>query len=329
MQQVHAQEHLSDGPEEHAPILAHAVRPRHLIYWVMNDLVVTVDISGARELVRDLQEFEAEVQEKVGDLASQTHLHIKEQVQQRLNTRRDMYDQALSSVQEVGPGVYVIKLDASAVWIEEGMPQHSMVDDLLRGPNVRTAKDGSRFRVIPFDQSKGGGRTATAGQSMLNTALRQELRKRNIPYKNIERHPDGSPKTGLLHKFNMDQPLRPGGTAGKPGFGKGPEGEVMQGPNAAGGSGGGIPLLQGVRIYQNALFKRAPNGDMVPNTNKQGLQRATRGIMTFRVVSSKHKGLKWNYPGIEGTHLFEEAEQWAGSEWTNHILPDILRRLGS
>lgn len=294
----------------------------------MSNISISLDLSGVEEAVRELQEFQDEVQRKAGDLASQVHLHILESAQQKLNTRREIYVNALSNVQEVGPGVWVITLAKEGVWVEEGMEPHSMVDSLLRN-NAKTAKDGSRYKVIPFDQGKGGA-TTTAGQGMLNVAMRQELKKRNIPYKSIERHPDGQPKTGLLHKLNiLDKPLRPEGTAGKPGFGKGAVGEVMQGPNAQGGSGGGTALLQGVRIYQTALFKKDAQGNSVPDLNKKGQQKATRGIVTFRVVSSKHKGVKWEYPGIEGTHFFEEAETWAGREWEQRILPDILRRMGS
>lgn len=204
---------------------------------------------------------------------------------------------------------------------------HSMVDSLLRN-NAKTAKDGSKYKVIPFDQGKGGA-TTTPGQSLLNQAVRQELQKRNINYKKIERHPDGRPKTGLLHKLDITSaPLRPEGTQGRPGFGKGAVGEVMQGPNAQGGSGGGTPLLQGLRIYQTGVFKRDAQGNQVPVMDKFGRQKVTRGIVTFRVVSSKHKGIKWEHPGLEGTHFFEEAEKWAEDQWTQNILPDILRRIG-
>jgi hypothetical protein len=294
----------------------------------MSNVTVNLDLSGVEEVVRELKEFQVEVQRKVGDLASQTHLHIKEQVQQKLNARRQMYDDALSRVEEVSPGVFVITLDRKAVWIEEGMDPHSMVDDLLRN-GAKIAKDGSRYKVIPFDQGKGGA-SQTVGQNLLNQALRVELKKRNIPYKSIERAPDGTPKSGLLHKFNiLDAPNRPAGTEGRPGFGKGAVGEVLQGPNAQGGSGGGTPLLKGVRIYQSALFKKDAQGNQVPDLDKKGKQKATRSIMTFRVVSSKHKGIKWNHPGIEGTHFFEEAETWAGQQWEQHVLPDIVKKFDS
>ena len=80
---------------------------------------VSLDLSGVEETTRELQGFQEEVQRKASDLAAQTHLHIKEQVQQKLNTRREMYDNALSNVQQVGPGTWVIVLDKSANWIEE------------------------------------------------------------------------------------------------------------------------------------------------------------------------------------------------------------------
>ena len=292
----------------------------------MSDLVLNLDLSGIREAISDLQELEAEAKVKAGDLAAQTHLHIKEEVQRGLHARRDMYDEALGSPEQVADGVFVITLDKRAVWIEEGMDAHSMVDDLLAN-SARTAKDGSRYRVIPFPTS-GGPARATPGGLLLMQALKGEMKKRNISYKKVERHPDGTPKAGLLHKFDVNAPARPAGTEGKPGFGKGPVGDVMQGPNAQGGSGGGTPLLAGVRVYQTPLFKQDAQGNRTPDMDKKGQQRATRGIVTFRVVSSKHRGMKWEHPGTEGKHFFEKAEEWAKHQWDTVILPELLKKFG-
>lgn len=291
------------------------------------NLTVTLDLSGVSEALRELQEFQQAVVQAGEDLADQTHLHIKQQVAEKLNTRREMYEAALSKPTQIRPGHWDITLDRSAIWIEEGMEPHSMVDDLLR-TGARTAKDGSRYKVIPFDQGKGGD-TVGAARRELNLAVRAELKKRNIPYTGIERDAGGKPKEGMLHKFDiLDAPLRPAGTEGKHGWGKGAVGQVMQGPNEFGGSGGGTPLLAGVRIYQTALFKKDDAGNLVPDLDKKGQQRAKRGIVTFRVVSSKHKGTKWNYPGIEGGHFFEDAERWVSHEWENTILPELLKRFG-
>jgi hypothetical protein len=290
----------------------------------MADIWVELSTESLLQSVRnDLDMLERDTHKAVQLLAAQAHAHIKEQVQVKLHARRQMYDEALSSVVEVAPGVWAITLEAKAVWIEEGMPPHSMVDDLLR-KGAKTAKDGSKYKVIPFNQQKAPTKMSP-GDLTLNNALRAELKKRSIPYSKIERGPGGEPKSGLLHKFSMTQPQRPEGTAGKPGWGKGPEGSVMQGPNAQGGSGGGTPLLQGVAIYQTPM----QDAQGKPVMNKKGQQKAIRSVMTFRVVSSKHKGVKWEYPGIEGTHFFEECEMWMQMEWENHILPDLLRKYTS
>ena len=293
------------------------------------DLTLNLDLSGIREVIDDLQRLEAEAKKKVGDLAAQTHLHIKEDIQRDLHSRRDMYDEALNAAHEVSEGVWVITLDKKAVWIEEGMEPHSMVEDLLAN-NARTAKDGSRYRAIPFDVQGKGPARATAGGLMLAQTLKAEMKKRNISYKSVERHPDGSVKTGLLHKFNItDAPTRPGSSAGKPGFGKGPVGSVMQGPNAQGGSGGGTPLLSGVRVFQTAVWKKDAAGNNIPDLDKAGRQKGIRGVMTFRMVSTKHIGLKWNHPGLEGKNFFERAETWAKTQWDTQIVPELLRSIGA
>jgi hypothetical protein len=294
----------------------------------MADIWVELNTAGLVESVKqDIEGLERDTHKAVQLLAAQAHAHIKEQVQVKLHTRREMYEDALSQVEEVAPGIWAITLNAKAVWIEEGMPPHSMVDDLLR-KGAKTAKDGSLYKVIPFSHKKGPTQ-AGPSQQMMTAAVKDELKKRSIPYAKIEREPSGAPKTGLLHKFDMNHgggniptPNRPPGTEGKPGWGKGAVGQPMQGPNQAGGSGGGTPLLQGVRIYQNAITDK----DGKPAMNKQGQQKATRSIMTFRVVSSKHRGLKWNYPGIEGTHFFEECETWVQNVWENDILPELVRK---
>ena len=80
----------------------------------------------------------------------------------------------------------------------------------------------------------------------------------------------------------------------------------MQGPKLTGST----PFLRGVKVFQ-----------------KQQNGKWARGFTTFRVVSSKHKGQLWNYPGIEGVKFFDEAEQWAGREWDTKIIPEILADL--
>ena len=308
----------------------------------MADLSLTLDVSSIIAAADEVGRLDQAVQQAAQKLAGQAHLHIIEEVQTRLHTRRQQYLEALVKPTEVQPGLWVITLNAEAVWIEEGMPQHSMVPDLLRksahgsaksGPKM--AKDGSTYRIIPFERNKGGPASQSEAEQTLTASLKSQLAKLKIPWAKLEHNADGTLKTGLLHSFSGDLPSTPnrpaygtatpnrGGIANKPmndhGFGRGAIGEPMQGP-------GGTPLLQGLRIYQSPVFEKNDKGQDVPKLDKKGKEMGTRSIMTFRIVSSKHEGLKWEFPGIEGTHFFDSAYSWIQQEWDTKLLPDLLRQ---
>jgi len=70
------------------------------------------------------------------------------------------------------------------------------------------------------------------------------------------------------------------------------------------------PALFGLNVYQTLQ----ENG------------KVRRDIVTFRMVSDKHKGNKWIHPGREAEKFFEQALQWADRVWETEVLPDILRR---
>jgi hypothetical protein len=281
------------------------------------DSFLELDASELKKLGADLREIEPRLNDAVSKLAAQTHLHILEQVQQKLHSRRQMYVDALVKPQEVSKGVYVIVLEAEAAWIEDGLPEYFMGDTLLKGPGVKRAADGSMYRVIPFEHSGAPNAKTEAGKSLTDT-LKTEMKKRKIPWSKIETDPSGSPKQGLIHKFDIPgAPTRPSGTAGKPGWGKGPEGAALQGPT-------GTPFLQGVRVYQSPMMQGGK-----PVKDKKGDQKFKKSVMTFRIISSKHKGTgRWQFPGIEGMKFFDDAEQWAGQQWDQHIIPEIAKDLG-
>lgn len=307
----------------------------------MADLSLKLDLGDIVTLKDDVGKLDVAMNQAAQRLAGQAHLHIIEEVQTRLHTRREPYIKALVKPTEVKPGLWVITLNAAATWIEEGLPQHSMVEDLLRKSSAGTAKsgpkmakDGSTYRIIPFERNKGPA-SSTEAEQTLTASLKSQLGKLKVPWAKTEHNPDGTAKSGLLHSFSGDLPAstdRPaygtatpnrGGVANKPmndhGFGRGKVGEEMVGPT-------GIPLLRGLRIYQDPLFEKNDQGQQVPKLDKKGQQMAKRSILTFRIVSSKHEGLKWEYPGIEGTHFFDNAYTWMVQEWETKMLPDILRQ---
>ena len=265
-----------------------------------------IDLAGVLELRDELEpKVEAALKEAGRQLAVQSHAHLVEQVNEKLHSTRQKYIDALS-FQEVDGNTWVINLDRKAMWIEEGMPEHEMIDDLLKSPKAKTAKDGSRYLVVPFQHNAPPTQQTKAATDLTET-LKRELTKRKIPYGKIETDAAGRPKLGLLHSFDIkNKPLK---TAEAPGMGKGPLGAVRQGPT-------GIPFLAGVRIYQKSV--EGPGGK----------SSVKRGIMTFRVVSSKMKGTgRWVHPGLDAKHFFEETEQWALNQWQTLIAPQILERV--
>jgi hypothetical protein len=73
------------------------------------------------------------------------------------------------------------------------------------------------------------------------------------------------------------------------------------------------PLTYGVSVYQTK--------------QKDGSVR--RDVMTFRVITEKHKGEGlWIHPGRQGNKLFEKAFEWAEKEFETSILPAVLEKFG-
>ena len=226
--------------------------------------------------------------------------HAVELAGQRLHSRREMFVQGLS-IQQIDSNTFYIQLDAGVRWIDEGLPAHNAVDDLLR-KGAKTARDGSKYKVIPFQHNKGPARSTPAQMDLTNT-IRAEMKSRKIPWGKIERDGGGAPKIGRLHSFSInDRPIR--NDMGR-GQGAGPVGAVKQGPT-------GIPLLRGVAVYQKK--------------NDKGVVK--RGIMTFRIVSSKHKAQgRWNMPTIPPTNILNDTMTWMENLWEKEISPQLYERV--
>lgn len=274
-------------------------------------LFVNLDLSAIAALGSGLEgATKKALAQFVPLLVAQTRARIVEQTATRLHTRRSMYVEALHHFQE-SPNIWIVQLDAKATWIESGMPAHSMLDDLLKGKNVKRAEDGSTYVVVPFEH-KGGSTQMTPAQMTLTETLKATMKQKKIPYGAIEKDSNGSPKLGLLHRFDiMDKPQKTLGPWGGSSLGHGAVGEVQQGPT-------GIPFLQGVNVYQREV------------TDKTGAKSVKKSIVTFRIASSKHRGQgRWEHPGVDAVNLFPEAAEWAAGQWSKEIVPQILDAIQS
>jgi hypothetical protein len=255
---------------------------------------------------RDRVKIKADVllERAAEDLAAQAHAHIVEQASSKLRSTRSAYLEALS-LEPTGKGAWVITLDKSAAWIEEGMPRHEMIDDLLKNGGRFSPKTGARYRIIPFPiRSK--TQTPAAAQ-IIRQAAQDAIRKAGINMKQVEREVDGRVRQGSLHAIsNINHPLRTGDGAYQ---GHGVHGQARQGM-------GGTPFLKGLRVMQRTVGSAPP---MIQKT-----------AMTFRVVSSLHKGTgRWIHPGIKAAKLIDDGADWASREWENKIRPELLAALGT
>jgi hypothetical protein len=275
---------------------------------------IEIDISEIKDLAKNLEEaMKSSAQEAARDLSAMVHAKAVELAGERLHSRRQMYIDALSVSEE--EGAFILSLDGKAGWIEDGMPRHSMLDDLLASPKAKRAADGSSYVVIPFNHGPGKGETNTPASSMdLVDTVKAELKRRKIPIGKIEKDDQGRPKIGRLHKFSInDAPLK-SGTG--PGQGWGPVGSVKQGPNArqavgGGPGGGGTPFLANVAVYQHAV-------------DGGGVKRS---VMTFRIASSKHESPRWDHPGIESAAIFPSVVEWAQNTIDEEIVPKLMTSL--
>src|SRR5262245_3024606 len=124
------------------------------------------------------EQVEGMRREAAKQLATAIHAKAKEIASQRLNTRRKMFIKNLKLI-AVNEDLSVIRLNAKVRWIDDGQKEHNMLDDLLKSPNADTAKDGSKYIVIPFDKSPGKGSTeATPAQQDLIATIKKEMEKR-------------------------------------------------------------------------------------------------------------------------------------------------------
>lgn len=256
----------------------------------MSDIKLNFNID-ANAIAEQFKAFKLEVEQDlnkaVANLAAITDAKVKEMASQELHTSRKDFMDSLGFA-EVAPGVWVISVDESGLWVEEGIEANKDMKPGLLAKDFKTSKDGHRYKAIPFDYGAPPSQQSASTQQVVSF-LKQNLKKENVPFKKIERDASGSPKVGKLHEFDFGNPR---GTMGGPGKGN-------------------TPILNGVSIYQTVT--------------KSGNVR--RDILTFRTVSSGPGSQgKWHHPGLEAKKFLDRALDWAMKEWEEKILPEVMEK---
>jgi len=274
------------------------------LYFVLN---VTIDLSGLQNLA-DLSEIERIGNKAAADLALLTQAKVQELAGERLHSRLEMFRKGLSLKQE-DSGVWIVHLDDQVVWINDGMPARSMLPDLLNSPHAKTAVDGSRYMVVPFKMTAGksGPTQVIPAQTDLVESVKKQLKEANIPWARIEKDASGMPLLGKLHSLKLSTPLK--NAEPRPGHGRDSQGYGPVGYPRIGMTG--TPFLAGASIFQSL--------------NAQG--KTERGVITFRVASSKQSSPLWDNPGVAPTRILEDAYEWAVREVDQHVMPEIMRQI--
>jgi len=257
----------------------------------MSDLKITVNVEElASQLNQKKEDIISQTRKAVQGLAAAAHAHVLELAGDKLKSLQNKYKDAVD-FEQVDDNLWVVTLDKSAMWIEKGHDAWSMYDKIAKSPKAKTSKEGHKYLTIPFEHSKRPSEQ-TPKAKQLTDEIRSFLKKEKVSYKKIEYNPDGSPKLGLLHKFDPStHPNLP---------------SHMPSDKAK------HPTLQGMAIYQ----RKKENGSI------------QRDVMTFRIISEKSKGDgRWEYQSREGVDIFKETYEWAVKTWDQEILPALVESL--
>ncbi len=213
---------------------------------------------------------------------------------------------------KIAERIWVVEILPEAAWIEEGRPATSMAteDWLLKPGKVKTAKDGSKYRAIPFtnQQFTGKDKPASATSEIARPALaaiaKRAIKEAGVNLKKIERHPNGDPKLGVLHRIPIDTEHH----KGVPGFSSKPR-NAEDSKKTGFKQHEGIPYLSGLAVTQRI--------------NAKG--KVTREAVTWRMVSSKHRlEGRWEYPAVQAFGALPAAVKYAEEEWAKML--EIMER---
>ena len=264
-------------------------------------LFCNIDISELADLMDLGPAIKAASDEAGRDLTEMIKEKAKELAGERLHSRRKMFVEGLSIKQD--GDVWIVSLSGKVRWIDDGLPEFSMLEALLASPKAKRSKiDGSKYVVVPFDHSPNQAEVEPVQKDVINV-IKGEMKRRGIPFSKIETDASGAAKIGKLHSFDIKN--LPTKTADGPGMGKGPIGDVRQGAS-------GTPFLERVNVYQS----------------KDSKGKVKRGIMTFRTASSKQDGQKmWRNPGSRGVNILDDATEWAIKTFSDEIAPGILGKV--
>lgn len=269
--------------------------------------------------------FEQDIDQSMADVSRQAYEKAKELAAARLHRTKQQYIDALS-LERIGPNVYAVKLDASAVHLEEGYPAFSMIPGLLhlnRGfsdlpqdvkGKIKMSKSGYRYRAIPMEPN---GAAANPDHPLHNAQMR--IGK-----------PDQTTMGAFGAEFNAlkkwaNAVSKASGDRGVTGKAWTISRDPMNRHTAV------ATLASGQQFKKNMGRDWSEHLEGLTNIRAQhesNPNKVRSAYMTFRVVSEdpRYAG-KWIHPGFAGAHILQDVQRWT-EEAFSRMVDELFRKAG-
>lgn len=256
----------------------------------------------ADKLGQQAEDIAGRVNSEMQNLSISTHAFVLRHANDNLEgwTRNHFFGDMGENVRwnQIAPNIWVVEIDESVAFIEEGRAQTFMGNWLLKdgAKGVKTAKDGSKYRVIPFSHGKGSD---TQKQPELAAMIKKQLKNKGVTLSKLERNQWDKPRVGVLHKLDLDMPRS-----------SYPQKHFSEPRSEKNAEKLGLKDHTGNFFLKNAVVVQRET------TNEKGKKKVSRDVVTFRVISSKHEAEgRWMYPKIDPLNSIPEAYKYAESEW--------------
>jgi hypothetical protein len=147
--------------------------------------------------------------------------------------------------------------------------------------------------------------------------VKSALQEKKINLNKLERNPDGTPKSGILHKIDMAPPFTAQQAPSLYSKPRTPLESQMTGLEEHGGN----YLLGGLSVIQREI-------DITDARSGETKKKWTKEAVVFRVVSEKHQMEdRWKYPEVKAFNGIPEAYEFAKKLWSETMLPALEESL--
>ncbi len=253
----------------------------------MANQVLSFDLSELEREFNFFKDITKHLSDSLENLAAEAYERAVQIANEKLTSRRADYLGALKFYKDKANDVYVIELNQSAMWIEEGIHLHNMKQTHLKG------KDSV---IIPFNHNKNIPSMMSSKQQQTYGEIKSFLRKQKVSLTKPIKDTSGAP---ILSS--------PGNVKPAASFNKIPSKTVSK--------KSGESVLNRMQIYQHET------------KDKQGNSKISKTMITFRTLSKNSKDSEWNVPAQDGVLILDRVYDFILQNYQEILmksLPDLI-----